>query len=272
MNLKKIVKWMIPAGILDIYRSYKRMSSPRSYIWAGVYKHYRDVPTAGEGLDITEWVGITRAETEAVLANLGICGAIPNRVTGERSLLPLLASFVCQNSGRVRILDFGGGMGIDYVFLVNSLTACPAIDYYVVESEKMCREGGFLFEKDDRIYFCSSLPENVTDIDIVHVNSVLQYIEDYTGLLRRLSTYRPRFFLFVRLSAGDFPTYATAQKNMPGMTLAYWFINVNEIIEIMSACGYSLVFKSASVEEYNQDNFPQQYRLGRTCNLLFARD
>ena len=109
-------------------------------------------------------------------------------------------------------------------------------------------------------------------IDIIHMVSVLQYIEDYAALIRTLCAYKAKCFLFVRLSVGDVPTYATAQKNVPGMTLAYWFINVNEIIEVMSANGYSLIFKSASEQEYDQNNFPQQYRMGRTCNLLFSRD
>ncbi len=272
MKLRKIITQITPPILLDMYRSYKPISYPKHYVWEGVYKHFRDVPIAGEGLEGDTWINITRAETEVVLTGIRNCGSIPMRVEGYRSLLPLLASVVCKHSRGIRILDFGGGLGIDYVYLTGCQRACQTIDYYVIESKKMCKEGNRLFQHDHRIHFRSSLPTDLSDIDIIHMDSVLQYIEDYAALLHALCAYRPKYFLFVRLWAGHVPTYATAQKNMPGMTIAHWFINVNEVIEIMSANGYSLMYKGASDEEYGQDNFPPQYRMERPCNLLFSRD
>jgi hypothetical protein len=54
------------------------------------------------------------------------------------------------------------------------------------------------------------------------------------------------------------------------MTLAYWFINIREIIEIMAANGYSLIFRSAMAQEAAQANFPPDHRLDYLCNLLFV--
>lgn len=59
---------------------------------------------------------------------------------------------------------------------------------------------------------------------------------------------------------------------MPGMTLPYWFLNVSEVIGIMAEHGYALIYKNAAAEDsYDQSNFPEAYRLGYACNLLFAR-
>jgi putative methyltransferase (TIGR04325 family) len=242
-------------------------------LWEGIYPHYRDVPIAGQRFDGDTWIGKTRDYTQGILASSKKQGTIPTEVTGEHMLLPLLASLVCKESGgKVNVLDFGGGMGIAYVHLMSSLVNCRSIDYHVIEREGICEGGARLFEHDERIHFYPELPAAISDLDIVYISSALQYVEDYPSLLNRLSAFGAKYFLFVKLSAGDFPTYATAQKNVPGTTLPYWFINVGEIIEIMSAGGYSLTYKSALEQQYDQSNFPDDYRLGRTCNLLFSRD
>ena len=106
-------------------------------------------------------------------------------------------------------------------------------------------------------------------MDIVYTCSAMQYVEDYADLLKALCAYRPKYFLFVKLSAGDIPTYATAQKNVPGTVIPYLFLNVEEVIRIMKGNGYGLIYRCLLDREYDQGNFPPEYRLGRACNLLF---
>ena len=52
----------------------------------------------------------------------------------------------------------------------------------------------------------------------------------------------------------------------------------NEVINVMKRQNYHLAFKSAYIatvfgqeREIPQDNFEEQYRLGHTCSLLFAK-
>lgn len=244
------------------------MTEGSRYFWDGIYGHYRDVPTHGDRFDGDEWINKTRINTERLLASSREHGSIPKDTVGEHTLLPLLASAVCESAGKVSILDFGGGMGVTYIHLISSLPNC-AVSYYVVEREGIARGGAELFAGDARIHFLSELPAG-SDFDIVYMSSALQYVEDYPSLLRMLVAYRAKYFLFVKLSSGDFPTYATAQKNVAGTTLPYWFINVGEIIELMAAGGYSLIYKSALEQHYDQTNFPPEYRMDRACNLLFS--
>jgi putative methyltransferase (TIGR04325 family) len=269
MNIKKLIMWLTPPLLLEIYKSYKQ-GFRGGYIWEGVYQHYRDVPISGDGYNSERIVKDTFARTQRLLTSFKQYGTVPLDMTDEHNLLPLLASVVCSKSGHVIILDLGGGMGADYIRLTSSLECC-SIDYHIVETSKMCEGGELLFRGDDRVHFHSSLPSALPVIDIVYLSSVLQYIEDYAGLLKSLCAYRPRYFLFVKLSAGDIPTYATVQKNLPDAKLPYWFLNLREVIRIMLAGGYSLIFKGALEREYDQDNFPTVYRLGRACNLLFVR-
>ena len=119
----------------------------------------------------------------------------------------------------------------------------------------------------------TSLPGDVGDIDIVYVESVLQFVEDWAGLLGTLCACQARYVLLSDLPAGDFPSYATALNNMPGSLIPEWFLNVNEILETMAQSGYTLIFRSTQQAVYRQGNFPEELKLpgGHCSALLFAR-
>jgi putative methyltransferase (TIGR04325 family) len=238
-------------------------------IWDGLYRSFDEVPSRYEN-DFEE----KRAEsvyraTRILIEESRKHHSIPYEVIGEHNLLPLLAATVTKNDGTLTILDFGGGMGVSYVHLVNSLPAPSKIDYHVIEVPAICEKGSMLFEGDPRIHFHTDFPDDLERVDIVYVSSSLQYIRDFRGLIRRLCAYVPGYVFFVKLSAGDMPTYVTAQKNIRGAVIPYQFVNVDELVKVLESCHYELVFRGALERVYRQTNFPENYRLYRTCNLLF---
>lgn len=240
-------------------------------IWEGVYERFRDVPSSGSGHESEEWIQGTLQETEAVLAGVGRAVTVPAEVTEERSLLPLLAGVVSGPAGGpVRIVDFGGGAGADYVRVRESLPHA-VLEYHVVEIESVCRAGRRLFANDDRIRFHENIPENMARPDIVYLCSALQYVEDYVGLLARLCALEARYILFVKLSAGDIRSFATAQKNVGRSSIPYWFLSVSEVVDLMGGHGYASAFKGALARTYDQSALPPERRLPRMCNLLFVR-
>jgi putative methyltransferase (TIGR04325 family) len=267
MNWKRIVKSCVPPIAIDLLRSYKRSISP-GYTWEGIYDHYKDVPENGLAFEGDVWVDSMRQLIEGELADRK--KGINSADTVENILLPFLVSVVCAESRSVRILDFGGGLGETYLHVKTLSDKGCQIDYHIVETPRMCEQGIALFQ-NQQIHFHSRLPVGLSDVDVVYVSSALQYVEDYVDLLEKLSAYHPRFVLFVKLSSGDIPTYATAQKNVRGSTIPYWFINIETLTQIMRDGGYSLIFRSVLEREYNQDNFPEEYRLKRACNLLFTK-
>lgn len=274
MRMKRqLIKQIVPPILARLYASSAikvKGVRRRDYNWEGIYERYADVPVRGSGHNSDDWVNATLEYTMNVIQASQIHSTIPKEVAGDNAFLPMLASIVCQKRGAVKVLDFGGGMGIAYIHLMHSALGSPRVEYHIVEAENICRAGPLLFSGDRKVQFHKSLPD-VSDVDIVYMSSVLQYIEDYTDLLRSLCAYQSRYFLFSKLSAGDIPTYASAQMNLPGSVIPYWFININELINIMAQGGYSLIFRASSERQYNQDNFPVKYRMGTTCNLLFTR-
>lgn len=267
-DLKAVFRKIVPPLLVDLFQGVR--TAP---IWEGVYPHFREVPASGPGYQGDAWRNSAVEDTRRTMNIVQRQAAIPTEVA-EYAFLSLLASVLYrQNGGALRVLDFGGGVGISYVHLINSLPECSRIDYHVVELEWAIREGSRLFAQDRRVRFHRSLPDELADVDILHVKNALEYVEDYAGLLTRLCTYRARYFLFVELCAGEFSTYASAQRNIPGTVIPHWFLNANEIIGVMKRGGYSLIFRSAMELPVNQRNFPEEYRLpaGRPSVLLFAR-
>jgi putative methyltransferase (TIGR04325 family) len=238
-------------------------------IWHGIYAHYRDVPVAPHSHNAFV-EQCTLVDGRLLLERMRAYGSIPTEATGPYMLLGLLAAARYGHAGHLRILDLGGGVGSDFLHLVTTAVRLPAIEYHVVEIESAVRAGTALLSSDERVRFHSEFPE-LDGLDIALIKGALQYFEDYRAVLRRLCAYRPGHIFLINLSAGDFPTYATMQHNLRGAPMAYWFINVGEIIELLAGQGYDLVYRSALEPVYRQENFPPAYRMGRTCNLLFER-
>jgi putative methyltransferase (TIGR04325 family) len=271
VTLKAVIKRLAPPIALDLYRRL-RSEPPRRSTWEGVYRHRRDVPSSGQGFDGRTWVAIEREAAESLLGRMRATRTIAEDAPHDRGLLGLLAALIGRRRGTVRVLDFGGGLGLDYLHLTRSLARPCEVDYHIVETREVCREGEQLFATDRCVHFHAALPALAADVDIVNINTALQYVDDYGALIKALCAYRPRYFLFLRLVAGDIPTYASAQYNMSGMVIPHWFFDVGQIVDLMMASGYGLLFKSASEQVLPQDNFPSRCRVGRACNLLFIPD
>lgn len=256
--------------IWDGIRTVKKKPSS-SPIWTGVYNHYDQVPRLGDGFEGSRFAKATRDSTRELLQASRMDGTTSIRTRGQDSLLPMLTALVSHEHGGVNLLDFGGGTGVAFVHIVNSLSPNTKFNLHVVEMPNACDLGRQLFHEDPRIRFYHSISDVPKPIDIVHVATALQYVRDYLSLLKILAGFGARFIFFCKLSAADIPTYATAQTVYDDLVVPYWFLNVREVIQIMSGCGYELIWKGAVDREFDQSNFPPEYRMNRECNLLFAQ-
>lgn len=248
-------------------------------IWEGIYAGFAQCPRVGPGFESDRWV---RQETdrinellEAVENNKAISSVVSNRT----NLLPFLAVMVSENSkeNRISILDFGGGLGSTYISVMAACADEQVVDYRVVDSKNICQAGKKCFKDNAHLHFYDHLTDEIQKVDIICLSSSIQYVEDWKGLLKGLTKYDPQYILLADLPAGDIPTYATVQ-NYYESRIPHWFFNVTEVIETMTSIDFSLLFKSSYDGTYlgkkqpmPQDNFPDKYRVGRSCNLLFSR-
>jgi putative methyltransferase (TIGR04325 family) len=246
------------------------------YLWEGIYNEYRDVPAKGEAFESEAWILRTRQYTAGALEALHFQpDGVPSNIPSYHSLFSLAVALLRQRQERLRVLDFGGGMGLAFANLLRSLgeeQPNPPIDYLVIDSEKSCREGAELFSLMPGVQFSSTLPQDVGHVDIILLSGVLQFVEDYKSILKTLAALTAPYWLFTFVPTGDIPTFASGQKNVPGSTIPVWFFNLGELLEIMRLLGYQLIFKAPLERKFEMGNFPLTHRLPQQCNLLFKRN
>lgn len=242
----------------------------QGFVWDGIYSHFRDVPVEGRGFADDDWRRLSCKYLHAIRHEAQQHRIIADNSLGARLPLPLVASWIAQDTKRIRILDLGGGLGPDYLVLVSSLAPDVKVDYLIVEDAEMCDIGAEVFAGERGIRFSTSLPEDGTAFDLVYMNAVLQYLEDYPSMVRRLCSYNSRYVLAVRLLAGRIPTYATAQKNHPGSIIPVWFFNDQELTDRFADQGYRLLSTTCMRWPHDMSNFPESHRLSAYMNLLFC--
>ncbi len=269
MTLRQLVKRVCPPALLDALRG-RAFFPPAPLTWEGSYPTLSAVPGTRGSYDDDARIGefVARART----ARAQLAEGRPLAVTSVwHQGLALLAASLAGTRPDIRVLDVGGGVGIAYLHVLAALRGPTAIRYEVVDLEGMCAAGRALFADDPRIRFSTALPARAGDVDVVYACSVLPYVEDYAGLLRQLAALWAPYVLLDQLAAGPFPRYAARQLNLPGQTLPYWFLNLDEIVEIVTGTGYVLVYEGQLGPVYAQPNYPEASRLGRMRRLLFVR-
>ena len=269
MTVRQILKATVPPGAVAMYRRLV-FGDHIGYVWRGIYPRLRDVPRRGSGFDGTAWLATCQRYLHWVKVRGELGRTIPGEVTGRHVLLPLVVACI-GGSEPVRVLDFGGGLAIDYLLLSQATGGAANVEFHVVESRPLVDAGARLFESDGRVNFHAELPASLPGLDLLHISTALQYVDDYSGLLTSLIAYRPRYVLMADLPAGDIPTFATAQVNVRGSVIPSWFFNAREIIALVESGGYRVAFKSVSEQRIDLGNFPSSHQIARSCHLLFTR-
>jgi putative methyltransferase (TIGR04325 family) len=249
-----------------------RWANKLPFIWEGIYADYNEVPVVGDGFAGDVWLSDMERYTSDAISSLKSDGVgVPQNVPQYHALFSLLVASIQSPQKQVRVLDFGGGMGIAFANLLRTIVTSEGIDYWIVDNDESCKRGQKLFEGFSSIRFTPSLPTEIDGLDILVLNSVLQFIGDYREFISTLAALRSANWLFTFLPAGDIPTFASAQKNVPSSVIPVWFFNQGELVEILNGHGYDLVFRSSLDRVFDMSNFPASHQLPRQCNLLFRR-
>ena len=265
VRVKRLIRPYVRQSVLTYLRPWLELSPVGrrllTYTWAGIYPHLNDVNPAGVMDPDSAWQQFHDS-------------SVDDRQDVDDSdwytFLPMLVSIVGHEtkSETVRVLDYGGGIGTEYSNLLKMTS--QGVDYHIVELEYACRRGNALFRHDKRVHFHKSLPAGLP-VDIVHLNSSLQYVEEYAGLLKALCGYGARYVSILRTNFSECPSFATAELNISQESvIPCWFFNLDEIISLLKEEGYSLTFKRTLADHSHQANLPEAHR-GQPLALLFCR-
>lgn len=243
------------------------------HIWEGVYESFDEVPIIGDGFESDTWVSRSLEKIEEILKLSKENGS---QLYGDSPLYIIAADLYAKNK-RVKILDFAGGMGNSFVPLFSVLPDSKCIDFTVVEGEKNTIAASKVFFNDSRIKFLTKLPDD-DNYDIVHISSSLQYIDTWQSLLKSLSSYEAKYFIFTDLPAGDIVnTYVSAQ-NYYESKIAHIFFKLADVVDVMKKNYYELIYQNnfqANIlkvnKHYPQDNFEEKFRINYSKTLVFRR-
>lgn len=251
-------------------------SKKEFHIWEGIYKNFKEAPMVGSGFSGNTWNSRSLAKATRLIKLTEEKKAIPEFVAYRENLLPILTAMLPKKKP-LKIIDFGGNLGQEYLAILHSTNLKPKdIKYIVVENGEVCAVGKKLFKGKDGIQFVSELPR-ASSVDIIHIGSTLQYIEDWRGLVKQFAQFTPSYILFTDLQAGDIPTFATSQ-NYYDSKMPVWYFNIREIVKEFKKLGFELLHRSTfrgsflgKEQDRPMQNLPKKFRLKNACNLLFKK-
>jgi putative methyltransferase (TIGR04325 family) len=144
-------------------------------IWNGIYETRSEMKDVDDRyFHRNEWVEAAKDELQGLLAKKG-AGLLADKIGGEQMLLPLLIASLTASQKQVRVLDYGGGMGIDFVYCESMVKRMNNCLYYLLETDEVIQETKKLIKRKN-LKLVSSLPKGLKGVDVVHLDSVLQYV------------------------------------------------------------------------------------------------
>jgi putative methyltransferase (TIGR04325 family) len=246
-------------------------------VWDGIYDSFPLVNQTEEAFSQKRWIQRQCTEATDIYSNKDL--SINQTILGK-----IVTGYTAKNCQQTRIVDFGGGLALEYLKMLSYGYQVKELDYYVIETEAVCNVGKTYYsEKEfpnflgsrEQIHFKSRLEELDIEYDIFHCDSSFQYIEDWRGELAKVCSKSPPLILLCGMLTGDIPTFATVQ-NYYGHQLPVWFINKQEIVNFLCKKDYKLVFQENAEAKYfgkvrnlPMNNFPIEYQLQKKCHLCF---
>lgn len=244
--------WNLRQAIL-LARPYLAYRKPP---FSGVYARYEDAPNSNF-YDSAAWA-------DAAAISMRANRADPDLPRGTGALLSTVLGTM---SGPKSVLDFGGGTGCDFAYLVDR-TDNPDLSYTVIDTPAACKVGRAIWSNDKRICFSDAAPEAAT-FDVVYSAGALMYAADPISLLERFTEYKPRIVLLCRHPFAE-RAFVRCQVNMAA-PIAQWVLSLPEVIGTMKKKGYELRLNVATEDSFNVENFSADTAVGGFRNLMFVR-
>ncbi len=249
-------------------------------VFEGVYATFGDAPAVGMGFAGPIWCerSLQAARSEANKLSKG--ETLDYGLRQRNAILPVIAAMLLSRQPSIKILDFGGGLGTAFMVLAKALGENVArVDYRVVEVDSICSAGRELFAQRPGPTFEPGLPD-AGDFDIVTASSVLQYVEDWRGVVRRLAGYGAGYLVLGDIFIGDFASFVTMQ-NYYDSRIKHWFLNAAEFIggEIERQGQHRSVLPPAVRDNsilgihgpLPMSNFPVPLQIPYATHLLFSK-
>lgn len=217
-------------------------------IWKNSFPDFESASKhkVGPGFNGSVYLEKTLQAAEESLKALKSGKQVPYFHKQRNEHLPIITSMLLsQETGQIRILDFGGGLGIAYMTLVESIPKLlNRIEYLIVENPEICEIGKNLFASYPNITFSCDIPNDLR-VDLVYSSSCIQYVQSWNKTLIELCNLGAKHLFLSDFFSSNANSFVSLQ-NYYKSKIPHWFINLEECLEIFTSVGYELQFKSFS--------------------------
>ncbi|MDR1366184.1 MAG: methyltransferase, TIGR04325 family [Holosporales bacterium] len=245
-------------------------------VWEGVYSNFAEVGGDTGVFESDHWINRQKEKLQRAIEDFK-SGLAYSKDYPLSLVVAMLIDEQREGGGqRVKVLDFGGGMGLQYLDLITKVpSAEELVDYTILDNEKLIDATCGCMKQFKNLSFVTTLSVVRGDMDIVHMGSSLQYVEKWQGLLAELNEkFRPKYFVFSDLLAGDIPTFVSAQVYF-GQRCPVNMLNKEEFTELLFGFGFKVLycslFKAAILgyEYLPNQALPEQYQMEYSCHMVF---
>lgn len=263
-----LAKEVVPVRLRRAIRSAHRELASKT-LFEGVYASFDEVPSQGPAFANEQWVLDSERSIRAMLDKVKLDPWGSNWRYEHHERLSFLIA--CLAKKPVRIVDFGGGFGPDFVHLLHSLSDPARVEYTILETEDTVRKASAFWSQLE-----GPAPKYAQDWaqlqpDIVFSNAAIQYVSDWKSVANSMAAASPEFILFARLPLGQFESYVGGQKNHPPFTVPVWFFGMDEFKCVWRDLGYEITWMGIHDRIYDQSNYPAELRCLRRSAVLLRR-
>ena len=187
-----------------------------------------------------------------------------------------------NDNDKLSILDYGGGAGISYTVLEKSIEDMSAIEYSVYDSFENIQLAKKYLSGKKNLRLFSELNSLNFNYDLLHLGSVIQYIEDlrleFSQLFKVNDQKKPQFILLSDTYVGSNKTFVTT-ADYYGHKHPCKFRSWTDLLADLSSLNYKLKAKIPFIPQinnhlnfYDMSNLPEELRIMHTWHLFFELD
>jgi len=276
--MSKVIKQDFSQVLIDA--SMQNMESTEFNIWEGIFSNFElaEKEKIEGGFSSDRYIKQAKKVAGESLTALLENRRIPLFHKQRYTLLPIIISVLLSLKKKIRIIDFGGGLGIGYMNCLECIpNANKIITYNIVEIDEICKEGVIFSEKNNLpVLYSNSIPKN-QHFDLVFCSSALQYIKDWEILIKQFAKTGASKILLSDVFCGNFSKSFATIQNYYESKIPHWFFSTSDLIFEFEKYGYKLAMhteatgKRAGKDNFlPMSNFPKSHRIETTSHLLFS--
>jgi putative methyltransferase (TIGR04325 family) len=200
--MKSLLKKIIPPFFVDIFNKIEDLFTKKYPDWKS-YNSKNSIDYNQEMLAKSVYLKTQKLRNQNVISD----------IISDKSLkesVELMFSF--HDHQEMNVLDYGGASGYSY-YVLKKLGYSGSLKWNIIETSEMVRMN--ISNKSDELFFYSdigSMPASER-LDLVLINSVLQYLPDYFAILDQIFVLNPSRICIKRTPYLKQKDYWSVQKS-----------------------------------------------------------